>query len=48
MFCVWTERSEKCEVCVLLASKTLNLCCGAKEDMDPGITEHNTMHAIII
>jgi len=34
--------------CVLLASKTLNLCCGAKEDVDPCITECNAVHAIII
>jgi len=33
---------------VLLASKTLNLCYGAKEDVDPHITESNTMRAIII
>lgn len=26
-------KSVKCD-CVLLASKTLNLCCGAKEDKD--------------
>jgi len=37
----------KCDY-VLLASKTLNLYCGAKEDVDPCITECNTMHPIII
>lgn len=37
----------KCDF-VLLASKTFNLCYGDKDDVDPHITEFNTMHTITI